>query len=155
TRTPSTLALTRQNLPTLRTEHTAENLTARGAYELAGAEGEAKATIFASGSEVEIALAANVELDKRGISARVVSVPSFELFSEQDEAYGSATISNAPIKIAVEAGIRLGWDAIIGSDGLFVGMSGLGASAPIDALYKHFSITAEAVVDAVEGRLNK
>ena len=155
TRTPSTLALTRQNLPTLRTEHTPENLTARGAYELAGAEGEAKATIFASGSEVEIALAAKAELDKRGVPARVVSVPSFELFFAQDEAYRQATIGNAPVKIAIEAGLRLGWDAIIGSDGLFVGMTGFGASAPIDALYKHFGITAEAVVEAVEGRLNK
>src|SRR5690606_28889674 len=154
-RTPSTLALTRQNLPTLRTEHTSENLTARGAYELAGAEGEAKATIFASGSEVEIALAAKDELDKRGVPVRVVSVPSFELFFAQDEAYRQATIGTAPLRIAVEAGIRQGWDSIIGSDGLFVGMTGFGASAPIDALYKHFGITAEAVVEAVEGRLNK
>ena len=153
TRTPATLALTRQNLPAVRTTHVEENLTARGAYELVAASGEAKATIFATGSEVEIAVAARAELEKKGIAARVVSVPSFELFFAQDEAYRASVLGSAPIKVAIEAGIRQGWDAIIGSDGAFVGMSGFGASAPIEALYKHFGITAEAVVAAVEAKL--
>jgi len=152
-RTPTTLALTRQNLPAVRTEHTDENLTARGAYELAGTDGEAKVTIFASGSEVEIALAARAVLDKRGVAARVVSVPSFELFFQQEEAYRAGVIGAAPVRIAVEAGIRQGWDEIIGSDGLFVGMTGFGASGRIEDLYRHFGITAEAVVAAVEKRL--
>ncbi|MBE0691782.1 MAG: transketolase [Aquamicrobium sp.] len=152
-KTPTTLALTRQNLPAVRTEHTQDNLTARGAYELAGTDGDAKVTIFASGSEVEIALAAKAELDRRGHAARVVSVPSFELFFEQEEAYRAGVIGAAPVKIAVEAGIRQGWDAIIGSDGLFVGMTGFGASGRIEDLYRHFGVTAEAVVAAVEKRL--
>ena len=152
-KTPTTLALTRQNLPAVRTEHTQDNLTARGAYELAGTDGDAKVAIFASGSEVEIALAAKAELDRRGHAARVVSVPSFELFFEQEEAYRAGVIGAAPVKIAVEAGIRQGWDAIIGSDGLFVGMTGFGASGRIEDLYRHFGITAEAVVAAVEKRL--
>ncbi|MCO5158863.1 MAG: transketolase [Aquamicrobium sp.] len=153
TGTPTTLALTRQNLPAVRTEHTGENLTARGAYELAAAKGEAKVTIFATGSEVEIALAAKAELDKRGHAARVVSVPSFELFFRQEDAYREGVIGKAPVRIAVEAGIRQGWDAIIGSDGLFVGMTGFGASGRIEDLYPHFGITAEAVVAAAEKRL--
>jgi transketolase len=155
TRTPTTLALTRQNLPALRTEHVEENLTARGAYELAGAAGEAEVTIFASGSEVEIALAAKAELDRRGHAARVVSVPSFELFFRQEESYRDGVLGAAPVKIAIEAGIRQGWDAIIGSDGLFVGMTGFGASGRIEDLYKHFGITSEAVVAAVEARLGQ
>ncbi len=153
TRTPSTLALTRQNLPALRTEHTDENLSARGAYELVAANGEANVTIFATGSEVEIAVKAQGQLAEKGIAARVVSVPSMELFAQQDEAYRKSILGNAPVRIAVEAGIRMGWDAIIGSDGIFVGMTGFGASAPIDALYKHFGITAEAIVEAAERRL--
>ena len=152
-RTPTTLALTRQNLPTVRTEHSEENLTARGAYELAGTDAEAVVTIFATGSEVEIALAAKALLDKNGHAARVVSVPSFELFFQQEEAYREGVIGKAAVNIAIEAGIRQGWDEIIGSDGLFVGMTGFGASGPIDELYRHFGITAEATVAAVEKRL--
>ena len=152
---PSTLALTRQNLPTLRTTHSDENLSAKGAYELEAASGDAKATIFATGSEVEIAVAARAALEAKGIPARVVSVPSFELFRKQDDAYRASVLGAAPVKLAVEAGIRQGWDEIIGSDGLFVGMTGFGASAPIEDLYKHFGITAEAIVAAVEGKLAK
>ena len=153
TGSPATLALTRQNLPAVRTTHVEENLTARGAYELVAAGDDAKATIFATGSEVEIAIAARNALEEKGIAARVVSVPSFELFFAQDAAYRASVLGTASVKVAVEAGIRQGWDAIIGSDGIFVGMTGFGASAPIDDLYKHFGITAEAVVEAVETRL--
>ena len=152
-RTPSTLALTRQNLPTLRTEHESDNLSALGAYELVRASDEAKVSIFASGSEVEIAVEAARQLEERGIAARVVSVPCFELFAAQDAEYRKAIIGQAPVRVAVEAGIRQGWDSIIGTDGIFVGMTGFGASAPAEDLYRHFGITADAVVRAATARL--
>jgi len=153
TKAPSTLALTRQNLPAVRTEFDEENRCAAGAYELATASDEAKVTIFATGSEVEIALAARAILEKKGHATRVVSVPCFELFEAQDKDYRAAIIGNAPVRVAIEAGIRLGWDALIGSDGIFIGMSGFGASAPIDDLYRHFGITAEAAASAAETKL--
>ncbi|MGB3537629.1 MAG: transketolase [Mesorhizobium sp.] len=155
-KTPSTLALTRQNLPALRTEYVAENLCGMGAYELAAAEGgEAAVTIFASGSEVEIALGARKVLQEHGHPTRVVSVPCFELFEKQGDAYREKTIGKAGVKVAIEAGIRQGWDRFIGTDGIFVGMTGFGASGTIEQLYPHFGITAEAAAKAVEGRLHK
>jgi transketolase len=155
-KTPSTLALTRQNLPTLRTEFVAENLCARGAYEFAAAEGgQAAVTIFATGSELEIALGARKVLQEHGHPTRVVSVPCFELFASQDEAYRKKVLGSAGLKMAIEAGIREGWDALIGSDGLFVGMKGFGASGTIEQLYPHFGITAEAAAKAAEARLHK
>src|SRR5690606_17186545 len=110
-------------------------------------------TIVATGSEVEIAVKARDMLEERGIPTRVVSVPCFELFEEQPEEYRKAILGNAPVRVAIEAGIRQGWDSFIGTDGIFIGMKGFGASAPAPELYKHFGITAEAVVSAVEGRL--
>ncbi len=154
-KTPSTLALTRQNLSAARTEFTAENLCRYGAYELAAANGEASVTIFASGSEVEIALAAREKLQANGHPARVVSVPCFELFDKQNEDYRRKTIGDAPVKIAIEAGIRQGWDRFIGLDGIFIGMDGFGASGTIEQLYPHFGITAEAAAKAVEARFHK
>lgn len=151
--TPSTLALTRQNLPTLRKDYEEENLCALGAYELMTASDDAKVTLFASGSEVEIAVNARDMLESKGIPTRVVSVPCFELFEQQPESYRKALIGTAPVKIAVEAAIRQGWDRFIGTDGVFVGMHGFGASGPIDALYAHFGITSEAVVAAAEAKL--
>jgi transketolase len=154
-KTPSTLALTRQNLPTLRTDFVSENLCARGAYEFAAAEGgDAALTIFATGSELEIALGARKLLQAHGHPTRVVSVPCFELFAAQDEAYRAKTIGTAGLKMAIEAGIREGWDAMIGSDGIFVGMSTFGASGTIEQLYPHFGITAEAAAKAAEARLH-
>ncbi|PSH66872.1 transketolase [Phyllobacterium sophorae] len=152
-KTPSTIALTRQNLPTVRTEHVDENKCAYGAYELAPASGKAEVTIFATGSEVEIALNARAQLEQNGHPARVVSVPCFELFEQQSDEYKRALIGDAPVKVAVEAAIRLGWDRFIGLDGIFVGMTGFGASGPIEALYKHFGITADAIVAAAESKL--
>ena len=152
-KTPSTLALSRQNLTPVRTSHEADNLSARGAYELAGSEDDARVTLFATGSEVEIAMDAKALLDAAGLPARVVSVPCFELFEQQSEDYRKAVTGNAPVKIAIEAGIRQGWDAIIGSDGVFIGMTGFGASAPAPELYKHFGITAEAAASAAQKRL--
>ncbi|MHC5305891.1 transketolase [Bartonella sp. LJL80] len=151
--TPSTLALTRQNLPTLRKDYEEENLCALGAYELMTASDDAKVTLFASGSEVEIAVNARDVLESKGVPTRVVSVPCFELFEQQPESYRKALIGTAPVKIAVEAAIRQGWDRFIGTDGVFVGMHGFGASGPIDALYAHFGITSEAVVAAAEAKL--
>lgn len=154
-KTPSTLALTRQNLPTVRVEHVAENLSAKGAYELAAAEGgDAAVTIFATGSEVEIALDARKLLQGHGHPTRVVSIPCMELFDQQSDAYRKKILGSAGIKMAIEAGIREGWDHIIGSDGIFIGMKGFGASGTIEQLYPHFGITAEAAAKATEARLH-
>jgi transketolase len=150
---PTVLALTRQNLPQLRTTTPADNPCSHGAYELVAAGGEPKVSIFASGSEVEIAVAAQKQLSERGIAARVVSVPSLELLLAQPAEKQKAIIGTAPVKVAVEAAIRWGWDAVIGQDGEFIGMHGFGASAPAKDLYKHFNITAEAVVEAATKRL--
>jgi transketolase len=151
---PTVLALTRQNLPQLRTTAPSDNPCSFGAYELVAATGEAKVSLFASGSEVEIAVAAQKQLDVRGIPSRVVSVPALELLLAQPAEKQQAIIGNAPVKIAIEAAVRWGWDAVIGRDGGFVGMHGFGASAPAKDLYKHFGITAEAVVDVASKRLN-
>jgi len=153
TRAPSTLALTRQNLPALRGEHVEENLCAFGAYELLAASDEAEVTIFATGSEVEIAVAARAALEKQGHPTRVVSVPSFELFAKQSADYRRAILGNAKVRIGIEAGIRQGWDALLGDEGIFIGMTGFGASAPIEKLYPHFGITADAAVKAATERL--
>ncbi|MEM1316891.1 MAG: transketolase C-terminal domain-containing protein, partial [Pseudomonadota bacterium] len=151
---PSVLALTRQDLEPARTEFDEENLCARGAYELAGSgETDATVSIFASGSEVEIAMEAKKVLDAAGHPTRVVSVPSFELFAAQSGGYRSSIIGNAKINVGIEAAIRMGWDAIIGSDGIFVGMESFGASAPYKALYEHFGIMSDAVVEQVKTRL--
>jgi transketolase len=143
---PSGIALTRQNLIAARTTYSEENLCAKGAYVLADAA-DAKVTLFASGSEVEIALKAKDLLAAKGVAVRVVSVPSTDLFERQSDAYRASVIGNAKVRIAVEAAIRQGWDAIIGSDGGFVGMSSFGASAPYKQLYEHFGITPEGVSD--------
>jgi transketolase len=153
--TPSIIALTRQNLPQLRHQFTAENLCARGAYELVAADGPAEVSIFASGSEVSIAVAARALLKDQGVMARVVSVPCMDLFFEQDEAYQRNILGNAPIRIGVEAAVRQGWDPIIGEHGSFVGMHSFGASGPYRELYKHFGITAEAVVAAALKQHNR
>ena len=151
-KSPSTLALTRQNLPTVRTEHTDDNLSSRGAYVLSAAD-DADVTIFATGSEVEIALNAKNLLVAKGNSVRVVSVPCFELFFDQDEAYRTEILGKSKVKVAIEAGIRMGWDPFIGVDGIFIGMTGFGASGEIKSLYEHFGITAEAAAEAAEKAL--
>ncbi|MCI9864544.1 transketolase [Rhizobium skierniewicense] len=149
---PSALALTRQNLTPARKDYEEKNLVSHGAYELVS-DSDAKVSIFASGSEVEIALKAAADLKAKGISTRVVSVPCFELFMEQPETYREAIIGTSPVKIGVEAAIRQGWDYFIGNDGDFIGMHSFGASAPAKELYKKFGITAEAVVAAAEAKL--
>ena len=149
---PSGLALTRQNLAPARLTYSAENLSAKGAYELIAAD-NAKVSIFASGSEVELAVKAAAELNGKGIATRVVSVPCVELFQEQPDDYRKAVIGTAPVKIAAEAAVRQGWDYFIGNDGDFVGMHSFGASGPAKDLFKHFGITSDAIVAAAEKKL--
>jgi transketolase len=150
---PSVLALTRQNLPQLSQNFLNSNRCAAGAYEIAAADGNAQLSIFATGSEVAIAVEAKKLLATKCVSARVVSVPCFELLLEAPEHKRRVIIGEAKVKIGVEAAVRQGWDAIIGSDGGFVGMTGFGASAPYKDLYKHFGITAEAVAAAALSKL--
>jgi transketolase len=145
-RTPSVLALSRQNLPTIRTD-VSENLTARGAYLVRKPEKWRDITLLATGSEVEIALAAADLLANRGVDAAVVSMPCWELFEQQSEEYRRAVLGKAP-RVAIEAAARLGWDRWIGERGRFIGMESFGASAPAPELYAGFGITAEAVVNA-------
>ena len=146
--TPSVLVLTRQKLKPARLTYAKANLCSSGAYEIATPAKKAKAVIFASGSEVEIAIEAKALLEKKGIAARVVSVPSMELFEKQSKAYKEKILGTEKIRIAIEAGLRQGWDRFIGTEGKFIGMTGFGASAPAEQLYKHFGITAQAVVKA-------
>jgi len=152
---PSVLALSRQNLPLIRKDADAANKCAAGAYEIAAAQGKAQVSLFATGSEVSLAVEAKALLDAKGVATRVVSVPCFELFFAQSDAARRAVIGDAPVKIGVEAAVRQGWDAIIGSDGLFVGMTGFGASAPAKELYKEFGITADRVVAVALSKLGK
>jgi transketolase len=157
--TPSVMALSRQNLPTVRTEHKLKNLTAMGAYVLAEAESKRQAIIMATGSEVEIALAARDLLEGEGIGTRVVSMPCWELFEAQDDNYRRKVLPAGPVRVAVEAAIGFGWDKwLLGERGKngkagFVGMEGFGASAPADELYAHFGITAQGVADKVKSLL--
>jgi transketolase len=146
--TPSVLALTRQNLPQQRLGVDGENRCAAGAYELVAAAGDAQVSLFASGSEVPLAVEAQKVLAGRGIATRVVSVPCFELLFEAPAAARRAVIGNAPVKVGIEAAVRQGWDAIIGTDGAFVGMTSFGASAPAKDLYRHFGITVDKIVEA-------
>jgi transketolase len=150
--TPSVLALTRQNLPTVRVD-CSENYSAFGAYILAPASRTREVTLIATGSEVEIALAAQQKLEEIGIAASVVSMPCWELFLAQPPHYREEVLGHDTLRVAIEAGVQLGWERWIGPDGAFIGMSGFGASAPYKDLYNHFGITAEAVVEAVKARL--
>jgi transketolase len=149
---PSILSLSRQNLVALRTEHTIENLSARGAYVLEG-HADAAAVIFASGSEVSIAREALPLLAEKGVSAKLVSVPSLELFYRQPDAYRTEIFGRAKARVAIEAGISMSWDRLLGDSGRFVGMTGFGASAKAEDLYGFFGITPKAVVDAVMAQL--
>jgi transketolase len=148
---PAVLALSRQNLPALRFE-AGENKSARGGYVLAEASGERKATLIATGSEVHLAMTARETLEAEGIPTAVVSLPCWELFGLQDESYRAQVLGEAP-RFGIEAALGFGWDRWLGQDGTFIGMTGFGASAPAEDLYKHFGITAEATVAAVRRKL--
>ncbi|GIX13171.1 MAG: transketolase [Paracoccaceae bacterium] len=158
-RGPSVLALTRQNLPTLRREHRVKNLSAMGAYVLAEAEGRRQAILLATGSEVSIALEARALLQAEGVGTRVVSMPCWELFAAQEEGYRRRILPPGPVRVGVEAAVRMGWDRwLIGERGResragFVGMKGFGASGPYKDLYAHFGITPQAVAETVKSLL--
>ncbi len=143
---PTTLALSRQKVPHLREDDGSENLSMRGAYVIREAK-DAQVTLIGTGTEVELAVKAAEILSGKGVSARVVSAPCLERFLKQSKDYRDSVVDPALPKVAVEAAIRWGWDALIGPDGGFVGMDGFGASAPAEALYDHFGITAEAVAE--------
>ncbi|MFD3191407.1 transketolase [Sedimentitalea sp. HM32M-2] len=156
---PSVLSLTRQGLPTVRTEHKQKNLSAQGAYVLAEATGKRQAILIATGSEVSIALQARATLEEAGIGTRVVSMPCMELFAEQDDAYRKRVLPGGPVRVGIEAAMRQGWDRwLLGERGreskaAFVGMDSFGASAPADELYEKFGITAQALVAKVKALL--
>lgn len=146
---PTALVLTRQNLPTLdRTKYAPASGVARGAYVLSDAPGgRPEVILIGTGSEVSICVAAAEQLAAEGIAVRIVSMPCWELFDEQDAAYRESVLPpTVPARVAVEAGIRQGWDKYIGSRGRFVGMSSFGKSAPYQKLYAYFDITAERTV---------
>ena len=145
TQGPSVLALTRQNVPAVR-DDASRNMCERGGYVLRPGPGADDVVLLATGSEVQLALDAAKTLESDGISARVVSIPCFDLFMEQDAKYIRSVLGKDLPKVAVEAGIRQGWDALIGREGGFVGMEGYGASGPGAALFEHFGITSDAVV---------
>ena len=149
TATPSALALSRQNLPTLRSSSDV-NLCARGAYVLSEADGPRDVTLLATGSEVSLAMEAAKTLRDSGKKVAVVSMPCWEIFDAQDAGYRAAVLGKAP-RVAVEAAIGMGWDKYIGERGAFVGMHGFGASAPAPEVYKNFGVTVEAVVAAANG----
>ncbi len=152
---PSGLVLTRQGLPTLRLDHTDDNLSARGGYVLAEAVGgERQATVLATGSEVSVAMKAREGLQAEGVATAVVSLPCWELFDAQDDEYKQDVLGQGTVRVAVEAAVRQGWDRYIRSHGGFVGMTGFGASAPAGDLFKHFGITADAVATEVKKRLS-
>jgi transketolase len=149
---PSALALSRQALPTLRLKPETENLTAKGGYVLRDTDGARDVTLLASGSEVEIAVAAAEKLKTEGVKAAVVSLPCWELFERQSDDYRRSVLGTAP-RVGVEAALRFGWDRWLGEKSVFVGMNGFGASAPAPELYKHFGITSDAVVAAAKSLL--
>ncbi|MBO6826884.1 MAG: transketolase [Sneathiella sp.] len=151
-KTPSVLSLSRQGLPTVRTDAGSENLSARGAYVLSPAASDAKVTLYATGSEVSLALEAQKSLQAEGIGTRVVSVPCWELFDKQSADYQREIIDADTVKVAVEAACSFGWQKFIGT-GTFIGLDSFGASAPADALYEHFGITSDAVVKAAKEQL--
>jgi transketolase len=150
---PSVLALTRQVLPTLRTEHKAENLSARGGYVLAEAGKPAKVTLIATGSEVMLAMDAKAKLEAEGIGTRVVSMACTELFDAQDSAYRQSVLDGNTVRVAIEAASPYGWERYVGPEGAVIGINSFGASAPAGDLYKHFGVTADAAVAAAKQRL--
>ena len=147
--TPSVLALTRQALPTVRLEEAPENLCARGGYVLRESNGDRQMTLIATGSEVEIALKAQEMLEARGFSVAVVSLPCWRLFDQQPQEYRESVLGRHTLRVAIEAAGPLGWERYVGEQGVIIGMTGFGASAPYETLYQHFDITPEAVVKAV------
>jgi transketolase len=150
---PSLLVLTRQNLPQLRQERTA-NLSARGAYRLRAASAVRRVVLLATGSEVEVALRTAEALEGQGIGADVVSMPCWSLFDEQDEAYRADILPAEGLRVSIEAGATLGWERYTGLSGLRFGLDRFGASAPAEDLFKRFGFTAEAIVPQILAALH-
>ena len=151
TRHPTVFALTRQKLPLLRTQKTAANLCERGGYLLCGAKQQAKVTLFATGSEVHLAVTAQEILTREGIATRVVSMPCMELFHAQPLSYRQEIIEEESHRIVVEAGLRMSWDWALRPQDTFIGMDGFGASAPQEQLYESFNITVDSILRAARG----
>jgi len=148
---PATLVFARQALPAVRRRHVADNLSRRGGYVLAEADGAARVvTLLATGSEVQIALQARERLQADGIPTAVVSMPCCERFDEQDDAYRAQVLKPGSVRVAIEAAVRFGWDRYLGERGGFIGMAGFGASGAADALYEKFGITPAATVAEVK-----
>ena len=152
--TPSVLALSRQNLPPVRTD-AGENRSARGAYRLRAATAARKVVLVATGSEVAVALDCAEQLEGQGIGADVVSMPCAELFQKQDGAYRDDLLPADALKVSIEAGVTMGWERFVGSDGLLIGLDRFGASAPAEVLFKHFGFSAEAIVPQILDKLGK
>ena len=156
---PSTIALSRQNLPTVRTKYTSKNLTKLGAYVLSDSKGPRRTVLVATGSEVAIAMEAKKMLEDEGIGIRVVSMPCWELFEEQDEKYQRKIFPARILIIAIEASVSMGWEKWLNSGekknkaNCFIGMKGFGASAPAKELYDHFGINAQSIFDRVKNNL--
>ena len=151
--TPSVLALTRQNLPQLR-DASSETASGRGAYRLQGAQADRKVVIVATGSEVELAIKVRAALEAEGIGADVVSMPSMSRFLAQDAAYRADLLPADALKVSIEAGVTLGWERIVGSDGLTIGIDRFGASAPAEILFSHYGFSVEAIVPQIKAKLS-
>ena len=151
---PSVLALTRQNLPQLRTEKASENLSAKGGYRLVAATAERKVVLIATGSEVEIAVATAKALEEQGIGADVISMPSWAHFEAQPQAYKDDLLPHHVLRASIEAGTTFGWERYTGIAGLRFGIDSFGASAPAPALYDYFGLTAAKIAPQIVAALN-
>lgn len=149
---PALLALSRQNLPQLRTD-VSKNMSAKGGYRLRTAAAPRKVVLVATGSEVELAMMVADALEAAGQGADVVSMPSWELFDAQDTAYRADTLPTDTLKVSIEAGVTLGWQRYTGNDGLNIGIDSFGASAPAEALYEHFGFSVEAIMNKIQAKL--
>ncbi|MBT5186141.1 MAG: transketolase, partial [Kordiimonadaceae bacterium] len=153
TDTPSIIVLTRQGLKQARLTNTDENLSAKGGYVIKEASSDATVTIFSTGSEIEIAIEAQSDLEADGIATRVVSMPSTETFDSQEQTYQESVFGNAKVYASIEAGSTYGWDKYVGRNGVKIGIDQFGASAPAKDLYKHFGITKENLVNSIKEKL--
>lgn len=142
---PSLLALSRQDVPQLRTEAGDQNLTAKGAYVIRQFGEGRDVTLIATGTEVALAVEAAETMHQDGMNVAVVSMPSWELFDAQPHDYRKATLGDAP-RVAIEAAGKFGWTRYVASEDDVIGMTGFGASAPIDRLYREFGITSDAII---------
>jgi len=150
---PSLLALSRQNLPQLRTERAGANLCARGAYRLRSAFASREVVLIATGSEVPLAVEVAERLEAQGIGADVVSMPCWSLFDAQESAYREDVLPPGVLRVSIEAGATLGWERYVGPHGLSIGLDGFGASAPAEDLFRRFGFTADAIVPLIVGKL--